>query len=545
MGQIPNSTCHCDVLIIGGGIAGLTAAVELVEQGAHVKVIVREGDPLVANTYMAQGGIIYPQGTKESGPLALRDDIIKASSDTSSDAAIEILIREGESAVKEILIDKLKTPFSRSKAGELSFTKEAAHSEARIIYRGDFTGKTILTAFHEYIHQYWPHAKQKGGDQGLEVGLGRLEIMTAHTAIDLITPSHHGIDIKERYEKPRVVGAYVFNQADLTVDKILAKHTILASGGMGALYLHHTNSEGSRGDGQAMARRAGARLLNMEFVQFHPTAFFDSSQKSRFLISEALRGEGGILLNAKGEAFMEKYHEDRELAPRDVVARAISEEMVKSGHNCVYLDISFKGAAWIEDRFPTIFEFCLSRGVDMRQVPIPVVPAAHYSCGGIRVGSSGETDLQGLYAVGEVSCTGLHGANRLASTSLLEGLCWGRRAARDIKSKLAQTEHFENSRLREWELGKRPVDRALVAQDLNLIRQTMWNYVGLVRSRDRLMRASAMLRELYFEIQNFYQHSLLSDELIGLRNAVEVASAVVEASLRNKKSVGCFYKLED
>jgi len=369
-----------------------------------------------------------------------------------------------------------------------------------------------------------------------------VKFLQAHTAIDLLTPQHHGVSIKQRYEENKVVGAYLFNQETSEVCKALSKMTILATGGIGGLYLHHSNSEGARGDGQAMARRAGATLIDMEFIQFHPTTLYDSSGHRRFLISEALRGEGGVLVNSKGVRFMSKYHPDEELAPRDVVARAIAEEIIDTVHECVYLDISHKDPEWIKTRFPTIYEHCLTKGIDMTRSPIPVVPAAHYTCGGVKIDMNGKTDLHNLYAVGEVACSGLHGANRLASTSLLEGLTWGYIAAEKIIEEIAGTSEYEARLIRDWEDGNEDLDKALVHQDLMTLKQTMWNYVGLTRTSNRLKRAQAMFRELNDEIGKFYKKCKLTDSLIGLRNSVEVGSIVLQSSLRNKESVGCFYR---
>lgn len=527
-----------DVLIIGCGIAGLTAAIKLGEKKLKVLVITREEKFSECNTYWAQGGIIYPRENLEM----LIEDIYNAGSKTSNLETIELMARTSGKIVEEILLGKVNVSFSRNKNSELEFTKEAAHSLPRIIYQGDYTGRVIQEGLLSYL---------RDTDRFPTVTL-----LSSHTAIDLITPAHHGVNIDQRYEH-RVVGAYVLDQKNEQIKKIIARKVVLATGGVGAIYLHHSNSENIRGDGQAMAQRAGALLLNMEFIQFHPTTFYDRSSHQRFLISEAVRGEGGILLNADGQQFMHKYHPQKELAPRDVVARAILSEMIESGQNCVYLDITFKGAEWIRKRFPTIYANCLSKGIDITTEPIPVVPSAHYTCGGVQVGAHGETTLPNLYAVGEVACTGLHGANRLASTSLLEGLTWGYLAAEDIIHKLdigrltagchncvnrkISDDFYDGDRIKDWLSGTAECEQALVFQDWLTIKQTMWNYVGPTRSRNRLRRARAIFGELSEEIYNFYYDAKLNDSLIGLRNAVEVARTIVDASLRNRRSVGCFY----
>jgi L-aspartate oxidase len=515
-----------DVLILGSGVAGLVSALKLAEKKYNVAIVTREVDPKISNSYWAQGGIIYSKFGKDN-PQELAHDIMKASSNTSSDQAINLLISKSAEIVEEVLLRKVQTDFSRDEDGELKFTKEAAHSRERIIYKGDFTGKEIQISLLNYLNdkKVFPN----------------VTFLTGHTAIDLITPAHHGVDIRQRYDGDKVVGAYIFNQASGEVLKVMAKKTILATGGIGALYLHHSNTSGARGDGMAMAKRAGAFVNNMEFIQFHPTTFFHRSSHRRFLITEAIRGEGGVLLNSKGERFMKRYHPDHELAPRDVVARAILEEMISGKDDCVYLDISHKEPEWLKERFPTIYHYCLEHKVDITTMPIPVVPAAHYTCGGVKADINGKTSLPHLYAVGEVACTGLHGANRLASTSLLEGLTWGYMAAMDIDQQIQETQFYQPDQIKNWETASGECDLSLIAQDWSTLRQTMWNYVGLSRSKNRLNRARAMFSELSDEINRFYRHSELHDELIGLRNGVEVAFMVLNASLRNKESVGCFY----
>lgn len=518
------SSQEFDVLIIGCGIAGLSNACKLAETGLNIAIVTRETDPLISNTYWAQGGIIYPD-QEDSG---LIEDILKASAETSSRAAAQVLSKKGREVLDELLLEKIKPRFERSDEGELKLTREAAHSKARILYRGDFTGKEIQVAMLNYLKdpQRFPN----------------VQFLSACTAIDLITPMHHGVHLSQRYEEDRILGAYIFDQTSQKVMKVMARITVLATGGIGALYLHHSNSQGARGDGQAMARRAGAVLTDMEFIQFHPTTLYDGSGHRRFLISEALRGEGGVLVNAHGEAFMEKYHPDKELAPRDVVARAIAEEIIITSHDCVYLDMTQKDGAWLKDRFPTIYQHCLEKKIDLTKTPIPVVPAAHYTCGGVKTDLKGRTNLTGLYGVGEVACTGLHGANRLASTSLLEGLTWGHMAAMDIQEEISKFRSYQPERIKDWIEGHAEADTALIQQDWHTLKQTMWNYVGLTRTTNRLDRAEAMFKELSDEIQEFYKNAGLVDSLIGLRNAVEVGHQVLKASRRNLESIGCFYR---
>ncbi len=519
------TTYNFDVLVIGCGIAGMSAAVRLAESGLSVAILTRSEDPIMSNTYYAQGGIIYttPDDTD------LISDLMNATAETTNLEAADILLKKSGQILKDILLDKVKTKFSTREDGTLKRTKEASHSRARIIYKGDYTGKEIQTSFLKYIND-----KKR---------FPNITLFTGHTAVDLLTPEHHGVHIQQRYEKDHVVGVYALNQHSGVVVKLMAKNTILATGGLGNIYLHHSNSEGARGDGHAMAKRAGASLINMEFIQFHPTTLFEQSFNRCFLISEAVRGEGGILLNYKGDAFMKKYHPDCELAPRDIVARSILFETFETGHDCAYLDISHKDKDWIIDRFPTIYNHCLEKKIDITKNPIPVVPAAHYSCGGVKVNMKGETTLLNLYAVGEVSCTGLHGANRLASTALLEGLTWGSIAARDIISKIDNHKLYDSNMIEDWKfVGTSKVDMALIQQDWLTLKQTMWNYVGLIRTSERLSRANSIFSELFFEINRFYRNVALHDDLIGLRNAVEVSHLVLLSSGRNKRSVGCFYR---
>jgi len=517
---------NTEVLIIGTGIAGLATAIKLAENKKNITIVTREKKPEITNTYWAQGGIIYsPKNLNDREDLI--QDIMKASAFTSNIEAAKVLASRSAEIIDELLIHKSNTEFAKDAEGELLFTREAAHSRERIIYKGDMTGKAIQVSLLNYL-----------ADQ---TKFPNVTFLTSHTAIDLITPNHHGVEITQRYEENQVLGAYVLDQESKEVRKILARATVLATGGIGALYLHHSNAEGARGDGHAMAHRAGAYVSNMEFIQFHPTTFYNRSSHRRFLVSEAVRGEGGRLINSKGEAFMKKYHPDAELAPRDIVARAILEEMISSKDDCVYLDITHKDEAYLRDRFPTINAYCLENQVDMTKVAIPVVPAAHYTCGGVKTDIKGRTNLKKLYAVGEVACTGLHGANRLASTSLLEGLTWGYIAGEDILATIQETEDYSLSKIKDWNQAHEEVDLALIAQDQMTLKQTMWNYVGLSRSQNRLNRARAMFIELQDEISRFYKNAQLHDELIGLRNGVEVAFMVLNASLRNKQSVGCFY----
>ncbi|MFN8450690.1 MAG: FAD-binding protein [Anaerolineae bacterium] len=370
-------------------------------------------------------------------------------------------------------------------------------------------------------------------------------LLTNHTAVDLITFPHHSLDPLDVYAPLTCHGAYVLDRERGEIVRVLAAHTILATGGLGQIYRNTSNPKGARGDGIAMAWRAGARIINAEYVQFHPTTL-SVRGAPRLLISEAVRGEGAVLLDPNGVPFMQRYAPQwKDLAPRDVVARAIHMEMLEHGYEHVFLDIASKReASFIRERFPQLIETCAPYGIDPTAEPIPVVPAAHYFCGGVLVDHWGRTDLAGLYAIGEVSCTGVHGANRLASTSLLEGLVWGDRAARDIMTKPSDAIAF--ARVPEWvHLGDDDPDPALIEGDMTTIRNVMWHYVGLIRTEERLARADRELRHLMHEIEGFYRSARLNDALIGLRNATQVARTVTFAAQRNRFSRGAHYRADD
>jgi L-aspartate oxidase len=362
--------------------------------------------------------------------------------------------------------------------------------------------------------------------------------------VDLITLPHHSTDPLSIYEPVVCLGAYFLDQTSGEVHKVPARKTILATGGLGQVFLHTTNPPGSRGDGLAMAHRANAEILNAEFVQFHPTAFYHRDA-DRFLISEAVRGEGAKLRNRKGERFMLTYHPLAELAPRDVVARAIWEELLKDGSEYVLLDLSDIPVD-VTQRFPTIYHTLLKFGVDITRDPIPVVPAAHYFIGGVRADLVGRTSLPNLYTVGEVACTGLHGANRLASTSLLEALTWGVKAGEDAAKSAREDGEGRFRLVADWHDADltETIDPALVVQDWMTIRTTMWNYAGIVRTTKRLVRARADLNYLEHRIEQFYRETKLTDQLIGLRNAIEVALIITTAALRNTHSIGAHYRMD-
>lgn len=518
---------ECDVLIIGCGIAGATAALNLAREGGlRVVIITKEDDPLEANTYYAQGGIIY-RGEEDS-PEKLAADLMRAGDGMNNRRAVEILATEGPVLVRELLVGEYRVPFTLDEDQNLELTREAAHSTSRILHVNDATGRAIQEKLIEALR-----------------ACDHITMLTGHTAVDLLTPAHHSMDRLAIYEPLSVVGAYVFDHAKKIVRTVTARATVLASGGLGQVFTHTTNPEGATGDGLAMAYRAGARIINAEYVQFHPTTFYHRG-RARFLISEALRGEGARLVNNAGEHFMHRYAPQwKDLAPRDVVARSIHREMLLTGAPNVYLDIaSAMSAELIEARFPNICHDCREYGVDPTKEPIPVVPAAHYFCGGVWVDEWGQTSLQRLYAIGEVSCTGVHGANRLGSASLLEGLVWGMRATRHIREHIAELSEIDAAQIPAWkaEGASGHADPALVEHDVATIQHTMWYYVGLVRTHRRLERALRDLNNLRQDIDAFYRQTELDDEIISLRNAALAAIIVARAAWENRESHGCHYR---
>jgi L-aspartate oxidase len=513
---------HTDVLIIGSGIAGCIAALELAEQGIEVILLGAGATGTESNSHAAQGGIIY-RGMEDSEER-LKEDILRAGCGLCNPQAVEQLIQYGPKLVQSLLIDKYGIPFERNQDRTFKLTAEGAHSLPRIIYHRDQTGKAIMAVLLEAVRQ-----------------TAKIHFKPNHTAVDLITLSHHSKQLTDIYAPSTCVGAYVMNNAERRIEKCFARETILATGGLGEVFLHTTNPKEARGDGVAMAYRAGARIMNMEYVQFHPTAFYLPFER-RFLLSEALRGEGAEILTSDFQPFMHRYHAQGSLAPRDVTARAIYQEMLRSECQHLWLDITKRDATYLQERFCTIYGYCLAKGFDMSKEPLPIVPAAHYSCGGIAVDDKSRTTIFRLRAVGEVACTGLHGANRLASTSLLEGLVWSKLCADELIKELSSRKDYFPP-VEEWVMSEGTADSALIQQDWTTIKQTMWNYVGLVRDEARLSRAYKMLVELKWEIESFYDRCRLTPELLGLRNGVETALLVTQGALRNRQSIGCHYRL--
>lgn len=519
-----------EVLIIGSGIAGCTAAVCLADKG-HEVTLLSSGPSLDSgNTALAQGGIVYT-GPQDCPELLARD-IGKAGWEYNHVPAVRYLCEEGPRAVEEILVDRVGVPFDRTEGDGWFLTKEGGHAVHRILACADYTGRAIQDSLSRAVQAH-----------------PNIRILHNRTAIDLLATRHQSTSLEFRYQlNNQCVGAYVFNAEAGEPDTIMADFTILCTGGLGQIFLHTTNSSASIGSGLAMAHRAGATVMNLEYIQFHPTSLFHRADR-KFLISEAVRGEGARLFNAKGERFMTRYDERLELAPRDIVTRAIVDEMLKTGEDCVFLDAANYVDQNLRKRFPTIYAKCKEIGVDMTRQPIPVVPAAHYSCGGVLVDRRGRTTLDGLYAAGEIACTGVHGANRLASTSLLEGLLWGKSAADDIHDRYdegrALSQRLQDS-IPDWiTSGKTEMeDPALINQDWTTIRSTMWNYMGIVRTTSRLERAFEDLRNLNKRLHSFYKSIRVCKESIDLFHGCQTAYIVTTAALRNKTSRGCHFRTD-
>lgn len=508
---------NADCLVIGSGIAGSLYAYITAKAGLKC-VLVSSADIDVCNSALAQGGIIY-----ENHPdlKNLLKDIQLAGGGKCNEKAVLSACAEGFKDVEKYFIKEFNTDFNRSEEGELLLTKEAAHSKKRIIFSKDTTGEAIISAMQKKLKN-----------------LKNLKIMPHCNAIDLLTLSHNSTDYYDIYKPLTCFGAYVLNNKTLEVSAVTAKKTVLATGGIGQIYKYTTNSPAIYGDGIAMAYRIGARVINMEYTQFHPTVF---AKGRSALISEAVRGEGAVLINKNGKAFMAEYHPLKDLAPRDVVSRAIEHERLKTGADCVYLDLSCMTGDFIKKRFPHIYKTCLDGGVDITKEPIPVVPAMHYFCGGIFTDLNGRTNILNLNAIGECACNGFHGANRLASTSLLEAAASASLTAKaDIKE--IRKNKFYIPKPKDWKSPEALPDKNLILQDISVIKSTMWNYVGLIRSASRLSRAEKILRHLHNEISVFYKGYKITEDLLKLRNAAQTALLITYAALKNKQSCGTHYR---
>ncbi len=531
----PNGT---SILILGTGIAGLSAALKFAKIGAVT--LVAKADRAEGSTRYAQGGIASVWSKQDSFEEH-KEDTRKAGAGLCHPHIVDLCVREGPSRVQE-LID-LGVEFTKiipSPNGPPTGTqhqdptevfdlhREGGHGKRRILHADDLTGSAIEQALLQQVENH-----------------SQIQVLENHIAIDLITEGK----ILKRWRKPgRCLGAYILNTHSGQVLTLAADVTVLATGGAGKVYLYTTNPDVATGDGIAMAYRAGAQVSNLEFMQFHPTCLYHSGSKT-FLITEALRGEGAILRTIRGDEFMIRHHPMASLAPRDIVARAIDIELKRSGDKYVHLDCSPLSKDELKSKFPNIYETCLGYGIDITLDPIPVVPAAHYMCGGIQVNEHAQTTVEGLYAIGEVACTGLHGANRLASNSLLEAVVFAHRAFEHAKENPAQPEKrqpIKTLTLPEWDIGKavQLEEKIDIAANWLEIRHLMWNYVGIVRSNRRLERAQRRLNLIKAEIEAYYWNFLLTQDLIELRNLLTVSELIVQCALLRKESRGLHYTVD-
>jgi L-aspartate oxidase len=512
-----------DFLVLGSGIAGLTFAIKAA--GLGTVSIVTKKEKMESNTNYAQGGIATVTDIHDSFE-SHRADTLVCGGGICNEEVVRFVVEEAPERIREL--EQWGVAFSKYEnrdSAVYDLGREGGHSHRRVLHAQDITGREIERALIEKV-----------------AGEKNIHVHENHFAINLICKPTFSVD--KGKDGNRCIGAYVFDIKSNIVHTFRAKFIILATGGSGKIYLITTNPDIATGDGVAMAYRAGADIANMEFIQFHPTCLYHPKVKS-FLISEAVRGEGAVLKLSNGATFMEKYHPMKSLAPRDVVAKAIDTELKKSGDECVFLDITHKDRNFLMDRFPNIYDECFSLGIDIAKEPIPVVPAAHYQCGGVVVNSFGETTIDGLFACGEVSCTGLHGANRLASNSLLEALIFADRAFHRILQTFHETDH-DSTAISPWNPGgATESDEAIVVtQNWDEIRQCMWNYVGIVRSNKRLERAKRRIDLLSREIEEYYWNFTITSDLLELRNIATVAELIIRCALLRKESRGLHYNID-
>ncbi|WP_422133534.1 L-aspartate oxidase [Endozoicomonas sp. ALD040] len=509
-----------DVVIIGSGAAGLTLALHLDSQ--LQVAILSKGELMAGSSAGAQGGVAAVLDTQQDSLDKHIEDTLLAGAGLCRESTVRHVVEQGNASIQWLINQGV--PFTRDEEDEKNFnfhlTREGGHSTRRIIHAADATGRAISETLIDKAR------KQPN-----------IHLYEHHLAIDVVATNKLGLD------EQRCVGVYVLDIRSDQVKLFRGRAQAIASGGASKAYLFTTNSDGASGDGIAMAWRAGCRVANLEFNQFHPTCLFHPKAKS-FLISEAVRGEGGMLVRPDGTRFMDDYDHRGELAPRDIVARAIDHEMKKLGADCLFLDISHKPRDFITSHFPNIYERCLEYGIDMTREPLPIVPAAHYTCGGILVDLNGQTDLPGLYAIGECSFTGLHGANRLASNSLLECFVSARSCAEDINRTIADQPPCPEIPVWDDSLVSDSDENVVISHNWDELRRFMWDYVGIVRTTKRLLRARNRSRLLQHEIHDFYSNFKISNDLIELRNLSQVAELIIECALSRQESRGLHFNLD-
>ena len=510
-----------DFLVIGSGIAGLSFALQAAAHGTVAVVTKRE--IAESATRYAQGGIASVFSSEDSFDAHI-DDTLVAGAGICHEDVVRMVVEEGPQTIRNLIEWGVKFT-TTTKGDEYDLTREGGHSARRILHAEDITGREIERALVEAARQN-----------------PNIQVFEYHIAIDLITCAKIA---RQPVSNNCCKGAYVLDINGKQVRTFSAGATLLASGGAGKVYLYTCNPDVASGDGVAMAYRAGATVANMEFMQFHPTTLFHPNAKS-FLISEAVRGEGAILRRRDGTAFMEKYHHLKDLAPRDIVARAIDNEMKTHGDDCVYLDITHEPSDFVRSRFPNIHQTCMEYGLDMTKDWLPVVPAAHYLCGGVAVNMDGQTDLPGLFAIGEVACTGLHGANRLASNSLLEAAVYAGRAARHATDTVSQQQANARDEIPEWDAGTatNSDEMVVVSQNWDEIRRFMWNYVGIVRTTKRLERAMRRIKLIQAEIEDYYWNFIITSDLVELRNIATISELIITCAQQRKESRGLHYTID-
>ena len=518
---------HADFLVIGAGIAGLSFAIRAAKHGRVV--VLSKGKAMHSNTAWAQGGIasVLPEGMRDPGDTCENHvtDTIGAGAGLCRESVVRMIVNEGAATIDDLTgygvnFDQIDG------ADDYVLGREGGHSYRRILHSKDTTGQEIAGVLTRAAKE-----------------TPNLELLEDHFCIDLITTGKLGA-----VSDDRVLGAYVLDRTTGEVHVFRSDRVIIAAGGCGKVYLYTTNPDSSTGDGVALGWRAGVSVANMEFIQFHPTCFYNPSaagpEARSFLVSEAVRGEGGVLVNARGEDFTKQTDARGSLAPRDIVARAIDREIKRTGAPCVFLDVTHKPKGFMQNRFPYIYQTLMKFGFDCEQQPIPVVPAAHYQCGGILTDDHGKTAVRGLFAIGEAACTGLHGANRLASNSLLEGNVLGRRALDEMLRLYAPAKSAPDAPdVPEWEHGDtaEPDELVVIYHNWDEIRRLMWDYVSIVRTDNRLRRAAARLRNLKREVREFYWGHRVNADILELRNLVAVAGLIVECAIRRKESRGLHY----